>query len=95
MWSEKETRLGNIPPKSGRVLEAVLYRGELPRGDIASIIGAGYHQARRVVSSLFDIFSLIDKGVLTSESLRAPLSLAFPVTLAGRWMPGLFPERPY
>jgi hypothetical protein len=33
MWSEEEIRLGNLPPKSGTILEAVLYRGELPRGD--------------------------------------------------------------
>jgi Fic family protein len=88
MWSEEEIRLGNLPPKSGTVLEAVLYRGELPRGDAAKTVGTGERQARRVVSSL------VDKGVLTSESPRAPLRLAFPATLAGRWMPGLFPEKP-
>jgi Fic family protein len=65
----------------------VLYRGELPRGDAAKIVGTGDRQARRVVSSL------VDKGVLTSASSRAPLRLAFPATLAGRWMPGLFPEK--
>ena len=88
MWSEEEIRLGNLPPKATSVLEAVLYRGELPRGDAAKIVGTGDRQARRVVSSL------VDKGVLTSERSRAPLRLAFPATLAGRWMPGLFPERP-
>jgi hypothetical protein len=31
--------------------------------------------------------------VLTSESTRAPLRLAFPAALAHRWMPGLFPEK--
>jgi len=35
----------------------------------------------------------IDAGALTSESSRAPLVLAFPATLAGRWMPGLFPDQ--
>jgi len=87
MWSEEEIRLGNLPAKSGNVLEAVLYRGDLPRGDAAKIVGTGERQARRVVSSL------VDKGVLTSESPRAPLRLAFPATLAGRWMPGLFPDK--
>jgi Fic family protein len=87
MWSEEEIRLGHLPPKSGTVLEAVLYRGELPRGDVANIVGTGDRQARRVVSAL------VDKQVLTSASPRAPLRLAFPATLAGRWMPGLFPER--
>jgi hypothetical protein len=37
--------------------------------------------------------ALVDKGVLTSESARAPLRLAFTATLASRWLPGLFPER--
>lgn len=88
MWSQEEIRLGNLPPKATSVLEAVLYRGELPRGDLAKIVGTGDRQARRVVSAL------VDKEALTSGTPRAPLRLAFPATLAGRWMPGLFPERP-
>ncbi|WP_154661687.1 hypothetical protein [Megalodesulfovibrio gigas] len=38
--------------------------------------------------------ALQDQGVVTSESSRAPLRLAFPARLAPRWMPGLFPEFP-
>jgi Fic family protein len=87
LWVEEEIRLNKLPPKSGAILEAVLYRGELPRADAAGIVGTGERQARRVVSAL------VDKGVLISESTRAPLRLAFPAALAGRWMPGLFPER--
>jgi Fic family protein len=87
LWAEEEIRLNKLPPKSGAVLEALLYRGELPRGDAAAIVGTGERQARRVVSAL------IDQGVLTSESTRAPLRLAFPAALASRWMPGLFPEK--
>ncbi len=62
-------------------------RGELPRGDVASVVGTGDRQARRVVSAL------VGYGVLVSDSTRAPLRLAFPATLASRWMPGLFPDR--
>jgi len=87
LWVEEEIRLNKLPPKSGAVLEALLYRGELPRGDAAGIVGTGERQARRVVSAL------IDHGVLTSESTRAPLRLAFPAVLASRWIPGLFPEK--
>lgn len=87
LWAEEEIRLNKLPPNSGAVLEAILYRGELPRGDAAAIVGTGERQARRVVSAL------IDQGVLTSESTRAPLRLAFPAALASRWMPGLFPEK--
>jgi Fic family protein len=87
LWAEEEIRLNKLPPKSGAIIEAVLYRGELPRADTANIVGTGERQARRVVSAL------IERGVLISESTRAPLRLAFPASLAWRWMPGLFPER--
>lgn len=87
LWAEEETRSGLLPAKAGQILEAALYRGEVPRGDAADIVGTGDRQARRVVSTL------IDGGVLTSESSRAPLRIAFPATLAARWMPGLFPEQ--
>jgi Fic family protein len=88
LWVEEEIRLGALPPKSGSILEAILYRGELPRGDAATVIGAGERQARRVVSSM------LQRGVLESDSPRAPLRLTFPAALAHRWMPGLFPEQP-
>lgn len=86
LWAEEESRLGTLPAKAGSILEALLLRGELPRGDVDAIAGTGERQARRIVASLFD------KGVLAADSTRAPLRLVFPATLAGRWMPGLFPE---
>ncbi len=87
MWAEEETRLGKLPAKSTLILQAILYRGELPRGDADTIVGTGHRQARRIVSTLSD------QGVVVSESTRAPLRLAFPAALASRWMPGLFPEK--
>ncbi|MEX0853673.1 MAG: Fic family protein [Bauldia sp.] len=87
LWAEEEVRMDTLPLKAGNVLEAILYRGELPRGDVPDLLGTGPRQAGRIVSSL------IRRGVLTSESTRAPLRLTFPAALASRWMPGLFPER--
>lgn len=87
MWAEEETRIGDLPPKSGSVLEAVLFRGELPRGEAAAVLATGERQARRIVATL------LDKGVLVSQSPRSTLRLTFPATLASRWMPGLFPEK--
>jgi Fic family protein len=87
LWAEEEIRLNNLPPRAGKVLEAVLYRGELPRGEVAGIVGTQERHARRVVSAL------VERGVLVSDSSRAPLRLVFPAALASRWMPGLFPER--
>ena len=86
IWTEEEIRAGALPPKSGAVLEAILYRGHLPRGEVARILGTGERQARRVTAAL------IEKQVLVSDSSRAPLRPAFPARLASRWMPGLFPD---
>ncbi len=85
VWTEEEIRAAALPSGSGAVLEAVLYRGALPRGEVAAILNASDRQARRVTAAL------LDRGVLVSESPRAPLRLAFPAALAHRWMPGLFP----
>ena len=87
LWAEEEIRVDTLPPKSGIILEAVLYRGELPRGEVAGILGSSDRQARRVTSAL------IGHEVLVSKSSRAPLRLAFPAKLATRWMPGLFPAQ--
>ncbi len=87
MWAEEEIRLGQLPAKSGTILEALLYRGELGRGEAAAVAGTSERQGRRIVSAM------LEKQVLTSESARAPLHLAFPAILASRWMPGLFPDK--
>jgi Fic family protein len=87
MWTEEEARVGTLPPKAGAILEAVLYRGELPRSEAAVVVGTRERQAPRVVSAL------VDRGVLVSDHSRAPLRLVFPASLASRWMPGLFPEQ--
>lgn len=87
LWVEEEIRLGALPRKSGSILEAILYRGELPRGEAGSVVGAGDRHARRIISALLEL------GVLVSENPRTPLRLSFPAALAFRWMPGLFPEQ--
>lgn len=87
IWTEEEIRADKLPQKSGQVLEAVLYRGELPRGDVSALLGSTDRHARRITSAL------IEREVLTSDSTRAPLRLNFPAALASRWMPGLFPDK--
>jgi Fic family protein len=87
LWAEEEARMNALPPQAGSVLEAVLYRGELPRGEMANLLGLTSRHARRIVSAL------IERGVLVSKGSRDPLHLAFPAVLASRWMPGLFPEQ--
>jgi Fic family protein len=87
LWAEEEVRMNLLPPKVGTVLEALLYRGELPRAEVAELLGLTPRHARRIVSELFK------RGVLASKGPRDPLLLAFPATLAARWMPGMFPDK--
>jgi hypothetical protein len=50
------------------------------------LLGTGERQARRIVAAL------LNKGVLTTTSPRAPLHLAFPATLAAALDAGLVCE---
>lgn len=54
LWAEEEIRVGELPAKAGLILEAILYRGELPRGEADTLLGTGERQARRIVSSLLE-----------------------------------------
>lgn len=85
-WAEEEAKLGALPAKAGQVLEAILYRGYLPRGDIPKLLQVTDRQALRIMTALHE------PGVVASPHSKAPWRLAFPVTLAQRWMPGLYPE---
>ena len=87
LWTQEQIALDLLPAKADRVLSAVLTRGELPRAEVMAEVDTGERQAQRIVKALSD------QGVLTSKSPKAPLRLAFPATLAHRWLPGLFPEK--
>lgn len=87
LWAREEIRNKRLPAKADNVLEAILYRGALPRKDLPELLGTGERQARRIASTL------MERGVLKAESSRAPLRLAFPATLASDWLPGLFPTK--
>lgn len=87
VWAAEEMKTGALQPKSEIILDALLYRGEIERGDVPELLGMSERSARRIVSSL------IERGVLNSASPRSPLMLSFPATLASRWMPGLFPDQ--
>jgi Fic family protein len=87
LWVEEEIRLNLLPAKAGSILEALLYRGELPRGEVSSVLGVTDRHARRIVAAL------MARNVLVSEGPRAPWRLGFAAALASRWMPGLFPQK--
>lgn len=88
LWAEEEARLKRINPKAGLLLDAILYRGEVPRGDVPQILGLSTRYSRDPVAELKQ------QGVVASETPYGPLRLVFTARLAPRWMPGLFPEEP-
>ncbi|MCA9473031.1 MAG: Fic family protein [Nitrospira sp.] len=85
-WVDSEIGAGRLPNKAARLMEAVLYRGSLPRVELAPVLGLADRSARRIASSLVEV------GVLTSETHKSDLKLAFPAKLATIWMPNLFPQ---
>jgi|TARA_B100002003_G_C14127449_1_gene542287 Fic family protein len=87
IWCEEEIRAGTLPTRSEKVLSILILQGEIPRGDVAELLGTGERSAQRVTKAL------IERGIITSQSTRAPLHLSFPAALTSRWMPGLFPEK--
>jgi Fic family protein len=87
LWAEEEIRMKSLPPKSILILETLLNRGELPRGEVARVLGMTDRHSRRIVAEL------IRRSVIVSENPYGPLHLAFPAALASRWMPGLFPDK--
>ncbi len=87
LWADEEIALGNLPRPTKSILEPILYRGVLPRSEVAGILGASTRHARRVTEALSEF------GIIKSDTSRAPWRLVFPASLASRWMPGLFPEQ--
>ncbi len=87
VWSEEEVRLKSISPKAILLLDAILYRGEVPRGEVAQIVNTKARYARSVVADLEK------QNVVRSNTPYGPLRINFPAALAPRWMPGLFPEK--
>lgn len=85
LWAREEIHMGNLPSQAIQILEAILYRGEVARGDMMEVLNVTDRHARRLT------LSLIEKGILISDSPKSALKLAFPAALASRWMPGLFP----
>ena len=65
-------RRGTLKPEAARLLEEALMRGEFARGDVARITGLPERSARRVLSSV------IDAGLLASDTDKGAVSLRFP-----------------
>jgi Fic family protein len=82
---EEEIRAKRLPKGSFAVLREAALTGEVERGKVPTLTNYEERAARMVTSAL------VDKGLLTSTSHRAPLRLGFLAEVAERWFPRLYP----
>jgi hypothetical protein len=62
----------------------VFMRGAIPRGMAVEILNMSERSARRIVSAL------IEKGLLQSQSHRAPLTIGLPIDVLPYYFPDLY-----
>ena len=74
VWAEEEARLGHLPQRAGRILEAILYRGQLPRAEVPALLGTLARTATRVTSTLVQQGVLVDRKSTRLNSSHIPLS---------------------
>lgn len=77
----------NWRPEAFRILEAALLRGEISRGDALRISGLRERTARALLSSL------LEHGILGSDSPKGAVSLRFPADSLDHLFPNLFPAQ--
>jgi Fic family protein len=81
-YVERDERL---KPEAVRLLEEALIRCEFERGEIARITGLPERSARRVLSSV------VEAGLLASDTEKGPVSLRFPDDALETLFPRLSP----
>lgn len=81
----EEISQGNLYKGSFPLVREIIFKGQVNRGDVDEITGYSSRQSRTIVSKL------IDYGLLHSPSIRAPLSIHFPVKVLNKWFPKLYP----
>ena len=75
-----------LKPQAFHIMERVLLQGEMPRGEAERITGLKERGARMVLASL------VEQGILGSETPKGPVSLRFPSDAVELLFPRLFAE---
>lgn len=75
-----------IREEAGMILRQTMLRGELPRGEVPAITGLGRTMSGQIVKTL------LEEGLLSSDSPKGPLRLGFPSHALQYVFPQLFPE---
>jgi len=74
-----------LHPAAAALLEQVLVRGEVERGEIPRILGLPVRTARRILNEV------TSEGLLASDTPKGPVSLRFPTAALEVLFPSLYP----
>lgn len=85
-WANDEIKNGRLSERAPRVLDAILFKGSLPRSEVVEVVGQSVRSATNITNAL------CKAGIISSSGARADWQLAFPAKLAPRIAPGLFPD---
>jgi Fic family protein len=75
----------SLRPEAKHVLNEVMMRGEIARGEVPRLIGLGERTATDLIKQL------LDEELVSSESHRAPLRFHIPGKVVGYYFPDLYP----
>lgn len=86
LYIKDEIIAGNLRKGSYPILRETLLSGEIERGRAPELTGYKERMARKTVSTL------LEKGLLVSDSPKGNLRLGFPLEVVERWFPALYPD---
>lgn len=75
-----------LPAEAEFLLDTVMQRGEIDRGEVPRVTGLPERSARRVLNAL------VEKGLLASTTPKSAVSLRFPASSLEILFPRLFPQ---
>jgi hypothetical protein len=75
-----------LRPEATGILDEILVRGEMPRGDARRASGLKERAARDLLAAM------VADGILGSDTPKGPVSLRFPVHAVEVLFPRLFPQ---
>lgn len=86
LYVQEEIKAKRLPQGSFNLLREALLAGSFERGKATNLTGYKDRQARTIISTL------LEKGLLITDSPKGRLKLGFPIDIVERWFPKLYPS---
>ena len=85
LYVDDEVSAQRLPRGSLALLREALLAGQLERGRAAELTGYQERRGREILAAL------LKAGLLVSQGPKAPVRIGFPIEVAERWFPRLYP----